>query len=261
MKKMLMAVIAVVFLMTVVASAQATIKILPVTQVWQHKDTNMWCNVCGAGIAHPVHSPGCNHCDMYCAPGAISMFALYEGKVAPNTQQDDIYDNGKSAGGEIMGNGILETHGVGMFAGLGGTPPEIQTSFAWSIALGPFQYGPQGTVNPMMTCAIAELYIDCRQIILWIDTATWPQDMSVPEELEYDSGHCKIIAGYDDNQTADFNDDQFYIYDPWPTSGSPYWAPQASVIGVTDIYLTTVQDPTTPSETTSWGKVKNLHVK
>jgi hypothetical protein len=60
MKKLLITVVAVVVVMVTIASAQATIKTLAVTQVWQHKDTNMWCNVCGAGVIHPVHSPGCN---------------------------------------------------------------------------------------------------------------------------------------------------------------------------------------------------------
>ena len=57
-----------------------------------------------------------------------------------------------------------------------------------------------------------------------------------------DQGHAKVIAGYDDSDTADFKDDLCLIYDPWPeyndmsilpknaTKGpggtfDPYWLP------------------------------------
>ena len=70
----------------------------------------MWCNVCGAGIVHAAnHATLCPHCGMYCGPAACSMYAGFKGRLAPFVNQDDIYDNGKSAQGEIMGNGTLET--------------------------------------------------------------------------------------------------------------------------------------------------------
>ncbi|MCD6380013.1 hypothetical protein J7M07_06185, partial [bacterium] len=241
MKKMLITVVAVVILMATIVSAQATIKTLAVTQVWQHKDTNMWCNVCGAGVIHPVHSPGCSHCDMYCAPASIAMYAIFSGRGGNFIQQDYIYDNGKSSQGEILGNGILETHGVGMYAGVASKAPEIQTGFTYSVGMVPYQFGPQGTANPAISCSMVEFYIDHNQIFLWIDIAGWPMDMTVPGELYYDSGHCKIIAGYDDNDTLeDDTDDLFYIYDPWPTSGSPSWVAQAAVLNnPNDMFLTT----------------------
>jgi len=256
MRKLLTFFILVSILIAISIQSNATVKTLPVTQVWQHKDTNMWCVICGAGVAHPVHSPGCNHCDMYCAPASLSMFALYAGRGVPFTQQDDIYDNGKSMQGEITGNGTIETHGVGMYCGIGATAPEIQAAFTYAMGFGPFQFGPGGSGNPMLDISLAEKYIDCNLIILWIDIGKWPADMEVPQDLYYDSGHCKIIAGYDDNDTpADLSDDEFYIFDPWPTSGSPYWMLATSVIDQVDIYLTTT-NPESSTEPASWGKIK-----
>jgi len=259
-RKLLLALFVVIFISAAADSALAAQKTLPVTQVWQHKDTSMWCNVCGAGAIHPVHSPGCNHCDMYCGPASVAMYAVYSGRGGNFIQQDNIYDNGKSSQGEITGNGILETHGVGMYAGVATKPPEIQNAFAWAVGTTPFQFGPQGTSNPLLTCDMIEFYINHNQIFIWVDVAGWPSDMTVPGELYYDSGHCKIIAGYDDMDTPDdCTDDSFYIYDPWPTSGSPYWVAQANVLNNTnDIFLTTYS-PETDSEGSSWGSVKSIY--
>ncbi len=260
MRKVLITAAAFLFLITAVGSAQAVQKTLAVTQVWQHKDTNMFCNVCGAGVTHPVHSPGCNHCDMYCGPASVAMYAIFSGRTGSFIQQDDIYDNGKSSQGEITGNGILETHGVGMYAGLGSKPPEIQNAFTYGVGCAPYQYGPQGTSNPMLTCSMIEFYIDNNQIFLWVDVAGWPSDMTVPGELYYDSGHCKIIAGYDDKDTPeDCTDDSFYIFDPWPTSGSPNWVPQSSVLNnANDLFLTTYS-PESPAGISSWGRIKSIY--
>lgn len=262
MRKLLLMVLAVVFTAASTCPLQAAQKTLAVTQVWQHKDTSMWCNICGAGAIHPVHSPGCAHCDMYCGPASVAMYAIFSGRTGSFIQQDDIYDNGKCSQGEIMGNGILETHGVGMYAGVASKPPEVQNSFTWAVGTAPFQFGPQGTANPLLTCNTVEMYIDYNQIFIWIDIAGWPSDMDVPGELYYDSGHCKIIAGYDDNDTPDdCTDDSFYIYDPWPTSGSPYWVAQANVLNnPNDIFLTTYS-PESDQENNSWGSVKSIYRK
>lgn len=236
--------------------------LLAVPQAWQHKDTNMWCNVCGAGIAHAAnHATQCNHCGMYCGPGACSMYASFKGRLAPFVNQDDIYDNGKSAQGEITGNGTLETHGVGMYAGLGGWPPEIQAAFAYAVGIQPFQHGPVANGMPVLTPPIVKWYLDHNQPILWIDIGSWPNDQSgIPTGLYMESGHCKIIAGYDDNNTpGNFADDSYHIFDPWPTSGSPYWLAQNLVIDPVDIYLAMTQPIAVDAE--NWGSIKGIFEK
>jgi hypothetical protein len=97
-------------------SAQTT---LAVTQVWQHKDTGMRCalpNIPGlpASKAHSWNcatANSCPYCEAYCGPAAASMIGLFKGQAAPFVDIDNIHDNAKAVG-EIMGNGILETHGV-----------------------------------------------------------------------------------------------------------------------------------------------------
>ena len=67
----------------------------------------------------------------------------------------------------------------------------------------------------------------------------WPEGQTtLPDELIYDSGHCMIIAGYDDMDTPqDCTDDQYLIYDPWPLSGSPYWKPGVQVLDLVDVEI------------------------
>jgi len=123
---------------------------IPITLQFQHKDTVMPCIAvpipCGAA-AHVWNDAAgadgiygnandCPHCSAYCAPASISMIALAYGMPAVNTQQDDIYDNGKSTAPEVCPSGFLETHGVGMFDGSGGRAQEVQTSLLWALAPG-----------------------------------------------------------------------------------------------------------------------------
>jgi hypothetical protein len=233
---------------------------LAVPQVWQHKDTNMLCTVDGNVNIHPWnHALNCPHCKMYCAPAAASMYGAFEGRVAPFTNQDNIYDFAKVSQGEIAGNGTIETHGVGMFAGAGGWPPEVQGAFTYAVGIQPFQHGPVAGGFPFITGPVIKAYIDNNQPILWVDWMNWPADMdSIPSSLE--SGHCKIIAGYNDNGTpGDIADDLYLIYDPWPTSGSPYWLPPAVVIDPADIYLT-VTGPIAAGVST-WGGIKDMFAK
>ncbi len=238
--------------------ARAIQNTLAVTQIWQHKDTNMPCVPGGSAVPHAWnHAPLCVHCGTYCAPAACAMYGAFMGKVPPFINQDNIYDNAKLLGGEILNNNMLETHGLGMYPGLGMKPPEIQTAFNYAVGIAPFQFGPNGTANPLLTCSDVIWCIVTGIPILWIDMGSWPQDQTnVPEELYYDSGHCKIIAGYDDNDTADCNDDFYLIYDPWPNSGSPYWLPQNQVIDPVDVYLSTTS--VYESEDTSWGAIKQI---
>jgi hypothetical protein len=78
----------------------------------------------------------------------------------------------------------------------------------------------------------------------------------LPEDAAEVNGHAKVIAGYDDQGTADFADDWYQIYDPWPTSGSPYWVPAATVLDVRDVYMADFD--VVPNESMTWGGVKNL---
>jgi len=254
---MLLLVLSVLFVSA--GEAPAVQNTLTVTQVWQHKDTNMQCIPCASAAPHVWnHATVCIHCGTYCVPAACAMYAMYFARPVPFINQDDIYDNAKMLGGEILGNGILETHGLGMYAGTAMYPPEIQMAFQYAVGIVPFQFGPQGTPNPLLSCSDVTWCIDTSIPILWIDMGTWPDDQTtLPEEIIDDSGHCKIIAGYDDMDTADCNDDLFLIYDPWPNSGSPYWLPQNQVIDVVDVYLSTLSVYGT--EQTSWGAIKQLN--
>jgi hypothetical protein len=255
------ALIALLLVLPVLTSAK--IVRLPVPQAWQHKDTNMWCNVCQAGVVHPVNHaapPGCAHCGCYCAPGAISMYAQYRGRMGVLIQQDNIYDMGKFTLGEIRGNGVLETHGVGMFD----VPPpngpgaEVQTAFTFAVGA-PFQWGLVHLGGVPMTGAFVILCIDDNIPLLWCDHYNWPLDMYPAPDPSDDEimGHCKIIAGYDDKDTVAVNDDDYYIYDPWPTSGSPYWQASITVLDNRDVYLAD-NDPVA-TEGSTWGAVKNLY--
>jgi hypothetical protein len=198
----------------------------------------------------------CPYCAAYCAPAAASMIGLFAGQAAPFVDIDNIYDNSKVAG-EIMGNGILETRGAGMYAGVGSTSPEVQNAFTYAAGIVPFQHGPLGTPNPLITYEIIRWYIDNNHPILWVDIGNWPSDQGVLSgELLTDSGHCKVIAGYDDLDTADLSDDLLLIFDPWPTSGSSYWLAHGQVVDANDVYLATTQAFATDEAT--WGKIKNM---
>ncbi|MBN2071578.1 MAG: C39 family peptidase [Candidatus Krumholzibacteriota bacterium] len=217
--------------------------------------------ICIPGASAAPHAPNhalvCMHCGTYCAPASCAMYALFTGRGAPFINQDDIYDNSKVLGGEIMGNGILETHALGMYAGTAMKPPEIQNAFTYAVGIVPFQFGPQLTTNPLLTCSDVIWCINTDIPILWIDMGSWPQDQTtLPEEIIYDSGHCKIIAGYDDLDTAECEDDMYLIYDPWPNSGSPYFLPGNQVIDVVDIYLSITSVHGTDDDT--WGKIKSI---
>ena len=233
--------------------------ILAITHVWQHKDTKIWCEPAGRGKRHPwKHAvrDNCVHCAMYSAPASCAMCGMFYMRPAPFVLQDYIYDNSKLSDGEILGNGTLETHGLGLYAGINGKPEEIQRAFTYAVGVPPFQHGPQGSGNPMITCEIISWYIDNNQPILWVDIGNWPADQdTIPDELSYNSGHCKVIAGYDNMDTPqDCSDDVYLIHDPWPTSGAPYWMPIDQVVDSTDIYLTVLQPLATKEE--SWSSIK-----
>ena len=235
--------------------------ILAITQAWQHKDTKMWCEPEGEGKRHPwKHGvrDHCVHCLMYSAPAACAMYGMFVMRPAPFVLQDYIYDNSKESEGEILGNGSLETHGLGLYAGIGGKPAEIQNAFTYAVGVPPFQHGPLGSGNPVITCEIIRWYIDNNQPILWVDIASWPADQdTIPDELYYNSGHCKIIAGYDDMDTPDdCGDDAYLIHDPWITSDTPYWLPGEQVIDSTDIYLSVLQPLPVAKE--SWSSIKRI---
>ncbi len=199
----------------------------------------------------------CPYCSGYCAPAAASMIGLFVGQVAPFVDIDNIYDNAKVVG-EIMGNGILETRGEGMYAGVGSTPPEVQNAFTYSSGIVPFQHGPSGTPNPLINYEIIRWYIDNIHLVLWVDIGNWPADQGVlVGDVLTASGHCRIIAGYDDLDTpADLSDDLLLIYDPWPTSGSTYWLALGLVVDVNDVYLSTNQ--AFANEEATWGQIKNM---
>jgi hypothetical protein len=263
MKGMLLPLIVLALIAGFAATSFAHMSTLAVPQIWQHKDTNMQCIPGGSAAIHAsnaAHVLHCPHCKMYCVPASCAMYAAFTGRAAPFTNQDDIYDNGKFGPPEIMGDGIIQTHGVGMYVGIGGTPLEVQTAFTYAVGMAPFQHGPVASGFPAITSVIIQAYIDNNQPVLWVDVANWPADMdSIPPELEYESGHCKVIAGYSDAGTADPADDTFLIYDPWPTSGSPYWQAQNAVIDPTDVYLS-VTGPIAAG-TPNWGNIKDMFEK
>jgi len=242
-------------------NARKSTTILNVPLIYQHKDTSMQCTACGASNSNP-HAwndasgqdgiygtvDDCPHCSVYCAPASIAMIATYHGFSAPLTQQDDIYDNGKQSDGEIRGDGILQTHGVGMYDGIGGRPAEVQTSFQWAIG----NFRQYGAGNQPLTGDVVISSIDNGTPILWLDHFGWPQNLShnLPGwyNITNDQGHAKVIIGYDDNNTpTNYSDDRYLINDPWPeytdksilplnaTLGpngayDPYWIPASMVL-------------------------------
>jgi len=236
--------------------------LLPVPLIHQHKDTPMPCVAPFPPCPMPVAphawndakgpdgvygtADDCPHCSCYCAPASIAMIATYRGVPVPMFQQDDIYDAGKASLGDVPGDKILGTHGVGMFDGTGGLPPEVQNAMTWAV--GPIVQHNQGDASALT------------------DYGGWPGNMSAaypgdpsgepPTSYRYDQGHAKVIGGYEDNGTADFIDDLCLIYDPWPeytdmnilpTNASlgpggtydPYWLPlnDVNLADIQDIYL------------------------
>jgi hypothetical protein len=255
-----------VALLLVPALAWSTVVMLPIPQAWQHKDTTMPCVAAPPAppinAPHPTNdAPGCRHCGYYCAPASISMFAQYRGRTGVLTQQDNIYDWGKFLHGEIPANGIIETTGVGMYdvpIAMGGPGGEVQAAFSWSVA-NPYQWGLVNFGGLPMTGVLVILCIEDNIPILWCDHYNWPDGMEPePDPANNEvTGHCKIIAGYDDKDTADTSDDDYLIYDPWPTSGSPYWQAANTVLSPLDVYLTDF-DPV-PNDQTTWGGMKTLY--
>jgi hypothetical protein len=265
MRRLVLLLVAACLLCAFAFEVHGTQTTVAITQVWQHKDTSMPCalgNLPGlpATRAHSwdcANLNACPYCEAYCAPAAAAMIGLFQGQTSPYVDIDNIYDNAKVQG-EIMSNGILETRGVGMYAGIGTTPPEVQNAFTYSAGVTPYQLGPLGSPNPLMIYDIVRWYIDHNQPILWVDIGNWPLDQEVLlEELEYDSGHCKVIAGYDDLDTAGWADDLLLIYDPWPNSGSPYWQGHGLVVDLNDVYLTMIQ--VAGVESKSWGRIKSMY--
>jgi len=199
----------------------------------------------------------CPHCSAFCAPASIAMIATFRGVGVPFNQQDDIYDAGKKSGGEIQGNGAIETHGQGMFDGMfGGTPWEVQDAFNWSIGVH-IQHNQSDATA--LTALQLQSYITLGHPVLWLDHGGFPVNISnnaYSTSYRNEQGHAKVITGYDDNDTADFVDDVCLIYDPWPeyndlsilpvnaTKGpgntfDPYWLPlnDVNLSDVTDKYL------------------------
>jgi len=251
----------------------------------QHKDTAMPDNfaLCGNPGPCPPHLPSdvknrpiaggdnmygtlddCPHCSAYCAPASIAMIATYLGVGAPKNQQDDIYDNGKNpVSGEIRGNGNIETHGLGMMDGAGGSAWEVQDAFNYSIGVGNHvQYNQSGGIGfPALTAAQLKQYIATSHPVLWLDHGGQPNNISdwvFDPSLQAMQGHAKVIAGYDDKDTLGTTmDDLCLIYDPWPeyndkgflpyanaTKGpgntfDPYWLPlrDVNLTDLTDKYL------------------------
>jgi len=245
---------------------------IPLVLAYQHHDSAMPCTPCliaplpagphawnDAAGPNGVYGDGddCPHCSAYCAPGSISMIAVYRGIAAPANLQDNIYDSGKSMNGEIMGNGNIETHGVGMFNGVGGTAPEVQTAMIVTLGVAIVQHNQSDATK--LTTAQLESYIHNSRPVLWLDHGGFPKNESPnypPNSYRADQGHAKVIGGYDDRNTGDSSDDRCLIYDPWPeytdkgflpqnaTKGpgdtfDPYWLPlnDVNLSDVADVYL------------------------
>jgi hypothetical protein len=240
---------------------------------WQYHDTPFI-----PCIVPPLHAPGphvwndasgvdgvygnaddCPHCSAYCAPASIAMIASYRGAGLPFVLQDWLYDQGKQVAPEITGNGFIETHGVGMFHGVGGQPPEVQ--LAMTKALGAINQHDWNPMNPKgpMTYPLLLGYMSTGTPILWLDNGGWPANSTQypPLSSRVDQGHAKVIGGHDDMGTrGDPTDDLCLIFDPWPeysdkkivpfncTTGpggswDPYWQPLNDVnfSDPNDVYL------------------------
>jgi hypothetical protein len=185
------------------------------------------------------------------------MIAVYRGIAAPANLQDNIYDSGKSMNGEIMGNGNIESHGVGMYHGVGGSNPEVQTAMIATLGVMIVQHNQSDATK--LTAAQLASYIHNSHPVLWLDNGGWPKNESPnfpPIAYRPDMGHAKVIGGYDDKETVDTSDDSCLIYDPWPeytdmgilpinaTKGpgdtfDPYWLPlnDVNLSDVGDVYL------------------------
>lgn len=257
------------------AAMPLAVTTIPILIQYQHYDTNMLC------VANPPdafqgphlwnHASGpdlqygtpddCPHCSAYCAPASIAMIATYRGIGMPFNLQDWIYDNGKVVAPEIRGDGIIQTHGEGMYDGTGARPFEVQMSMTWSLGV-PITQHDWAPANPKgpMTPALLQGYIGGGTPVLWLDHGGWPQNQSPsypPQTNRTDQGHAKVIGGYDDNGTpGNASDDLCLIYDPWPEyfqlsilpsnctqgpfgSWDPYWQPlnDINLLDVADIYL------------------------
>ncbi len=247
--------------------------IIPMELVYQNKDSVMLCDQC---ISDPDLDPDplthtwnhvaglngtygdtddCPHCSTYCAPAAIAMISKAYGRTAEKILQDWIYDGGKDLPDGIR-DGLLTTHGVGMFHGVGSSFYEVQE--AMDFALEPMLHDEYNSGKPM-TVTMLENCIENSRPILWLDHNGWPDNLSdnieLPETIKLYQGHAKVIAGYDDRGTDGVSDDLCLIYDPWPEyndseflpSGAskgpddtfdPYWLPASSVIGdANDVFL------------------------
>jgi hypothetical protein len=197
----------------------------------------------------------CPHCSVYSGPACVQMFIMYRGGTAP--PQDMIYDICELdvMAGEIAGNGFIERHGVGVTDGTGGTWQEIQTAF--QMLASPFYQHNQSDASALTASQLLS-YVAGLYPVLWDDHGGWPANMdpTFPTADPKNQGHYKVIAGYDDANTAGvFSDDWALIYDPWPEytdksvlpagaipgpSGSfdPYWIPVSMVLGdPNDLFL------------------------
>lgn len=207
---------------------------MPMELVYQYKNSQMVCTAgspCIGSSPDPPHewyhaagddgvfgtADDCPHCSAYSAPASIAMFATALSRGGRFTQQDAIYDNGKSVPPEITDDNVIQTHGVGMFDGTGGQPREVQGAMAWAM-------GTQITLtehnsSDPLTAPLLKQYITTGRPVLWIDHGGWPVNQSVlyPSAANKDlQGHVKVIAGYDDKGSAGTGDDLCLIYDPWP---------------------------------------------
>ncbi len=245
------------------ALVSAAVVTLPVARLDQHKDTTMLCLPGGDSTIHPNGDAlnQCPHCGFYCAPASVAMYAQYRGLGGTAIQQDDIYDAGKFTQGETQNDGVIQTHGVGMFdgqtpGGLGG--PEVQNAFLWSLGA-ITQYGINLS-RPHMTGALVIANINDNIPILWCDHFGWPSEHTSPPEGDDAevNGHAKIVAGYDDKGTADYSDDDYLIVDPWPAAATstPYWVGSSVVLDVRDVYFTDYD--VIPTRTSNWGEIRKL---
>jgi hypothetical protein len=258
----------------------ASQSILAVPLVYQCKDSAMNCIPCAGAIAYhngaprawnctkfgglaPGIDPGdnaygtpddCPHCSVYCAPASMMMIATYRGVV---TSQDSLYETGEIRSGS-PGNGVINSHGVGMTDGTTGSPQEIQTS--WIAIIGPLnQNDSWGLGNNPLTAVQMAKFINLGHPVMWVDHNGWPVNMSTtfPSSSKGLQGHVKVIIGYDDKGTiGDTSDDLCLINDPWPeytdksilpvgatvSSGGkfdPYWFSVSSTLGdPADIFIT-----------------------